>query len=288
MLLRFNQIWARPCALLGLGAALALAPMRPAKADPTAYEVTTFAGAGQLSNLFGTVDLATGAFAQTSTLSFVPSGLGEVGSNLYTSTFTGTAFGAVNPATGAVTQISNSGLGGGEYLALGSAGNTLYGLDGSFNLYSIDPATGAATLIGPTGLSPANPAYQLSTGSGVLYFSNSNQLYTLNTLTGAATVVGPDLLSGDGFDGLVVENGVLYGGYSPVSIVPTSFYTIDTATGAATTFLATQNTAVGVVYGLAPIVPEPSTWTIFGLALLIFAAFRPRHTQKLNPLRIPS
>src|SRR5271166_5992601 len=273
MLLRFNQTWARSCVLLGLGAALVLAPLHTAKADPTAYEVTNFAGVGQLSNLFGTVDLATGAFAQTSTLSFVPSGLGEVGSNLYTSTFTGTAFGQVNPATGAVTQISNTGLGGGEYLALGSARNTLYGLDGSFNLYSIDHATGAATLIGPTGLSPS-PAYQLSTGSSVLYFSSSNQLYILNTLTGAATDIGPDLLSGAGFDGLVGENGVLYGGYSPTSIVPTSFYTIDVATGAAT-FLATQNAAVGVVYGLAPIVPEPSTWTMFGLALLTFAAFRP-------------
>lgn len=276
MLLRFNQTWARPCALLGLGAALVLASLHDAKADPTAYEVTTYAGVDQLSNLFGTVDLATGAFAQTSTLNFVPSGLGEVGSNLYTSTFTGAAFGKVNPATGAVTEISNVGLGGGEYLALGSAGNTLYGLDGSFNLYSIDPATGAGTLIGSTGLSPANPAYQLSTGSAVLYFSNSNQLYTLNTLTGAATDIGPDLLSGDGFDGLVVENGILYGGYSPTSIVPTSFYTIDTASGAATTLLSTQDVAVGVVYGLAPIVPEPSTWTMFGLALLAFAAFRPR------------
>jgi PEP-CTERM motif len=276
-MLRFNQTWARPCALLGLGAALVLAPLDGAKADPTAYEVTYGDGA---SNLFGTVDLSTGAFTQTSTLSFIPTGLSEIGSNLYTSTFTGTAFGQVNPTTGAVTQISNVGLGGGEYLALGSTLNTIYALDASFNLYSVNPATGAATLIGPTGLS-ASPAYQLSTGSSVLYFGNSNELYSLNTLTGAATDIGATGLSGYGIDGLVSEGGVLYGGYEQNGIIPTSFYTIDTASGAAT-FLATQDPALGIVYGLAPIVPEPSTLTMFGLALLTFAAFRPRLLQRLT------
>jgi hypothetical protein len=44
-----------------------------------------------------------------------------------------------------------------------------------------------------------------------------------------------------------------------------SIYTIDTTSGAAT-FLAAQSSAIGLVYGLAPIVPEPSTWTMFGLA----------------------
>jgi hypothetical protein len=53
-----------------------------------------------------------------------------------------------------VTQISNVGLNGGEYLAQGSTLNTIYALDGSFNLYSVNPVTGAGTLIGPTGLSP--------------------------------------------------------------------------------------------------------------------------------------
>ena len=276
-MLRFNQSWARSCAILSLGAALLVAPVDAAKADPAAYEVTFGDGA---SNLFGTVDLATGAFTQTSTLSFIPTGLSEIGSNLYTSTFTGTAFGQINPATGAVTQISNVGLGGDEYLALGSTLNTIYALDGSFNLYSVNPTTGAGTLIGPTGLSLTS-AYQLSTGSSVLYFGNGNELYSLNTLTGAATDIGPTGLSGDGVDGLVSEGGVLYAGYAPIGgILPGSIYTIDTMSGAAT-FLAAQSSTIGLVYGLAPIVPEPSTWTMFGLALLTFAAFRHRPIQRL-------
>jgi hypothetical protein len=288
MLFSFNLTSARARALLGLCAALLLAPpLQGAKADPMAYEVTNNELFGPGPNLFGTVDLATGVFKQTSALSFLPSGLGEVGSKLYTSTFTGTAFGQINPATGAVTAISNSGLDGGEYLALGSTLNTLYALDGSFNLYSVDPATGAATLIGSTGLSPDNPAYQLSTGSSVLYFSNANQLYSLNTLTGAATLIGPDLLSGDGFDGLVFENGILYGGYSPASIVPGSIYTIDTASGAAT-FIAMQDSSIGIVYGFAPSVPEPSTFAMFALALFAFAVFQPGLLPSLNSGRVRS
>ena len=49
----------------------------------------------------------------------------------------------------------------------------------------------------------------------------------------------------------------------------------------AATFLAAQSSTIGLVYGLAPIVPEPSTRTMFGLALLTFAAFRPRLVQRL-------
>jgi hypothetical protein len=57
-------------------------------------------------------------------------------------------------------------------------------------------------------------------------------------------------------------------------------YTIDTTTGAAT-YLATQSAAIGTVFGLAPVVPEPSTWTMFGLAFLGFAAFRSRQMRRL-------
>ncbi len=275
MLSMSHLTWARSCAILTLGAALLSAPLDAAKADPTAYEVT-FGDGGP--NLFGTVDLATGVFSQTSALSFVPTGLSNIGPSLYTSTFTATPFGQINPATGAFTQTSNVGPGGGEYLAQGSAPNTIYALDGSFNLYSVNPVTGAGTLIGPTGLSQTG-AYQLSTGSAVLYFGNGNELYSLNTLTGAATDIGPTGLSGFGIDGLVFEHGVLYGGYSPSTTLPDSIYTIDTTSGAAT-FLSTQSAAIGLVYGLAPIVPEPSTWTMFGLAFLAFAAFRQRLTRR--------
>ena len=190
--------------------ALLLTPLQVAKADPIAYEVTT--DVTTPFSQFGTVDLATGAFKQTSVLGFVPTGISRIGSSLYTSTFTGTAFGQINPVTGAVTTISNTGLGGGEYLAMGSTLTTIYALDGSFNLYTVNPLTGAATLIGPTGL-VLGLAYQLSTGSSALYFGDNNEIYSLNTSTGAPTAIGSTLLPVGGIDGLVFEHGGLYGGY---------------------------------------------------------------------------
>jgi hypothetical protein len=93
-MLRFNQTSAGSCAILSLGAALLLAPLDAARAGPTAYEVT-FGDGG--TNLFGTVDLATGDFTQISTLSFIPTGISQIGSNLYTSTFTATPFGQDQP-----------------------------------------------------------------------------------------------------------------------------------------------------------------------------------------------
>jgi len=276
--LRLDRTWAQSCTILSLGAALLLTPLQAAVADPTAYEVNAF------TDLFGKVDLTTGAFTQTSVLPFVPSGIAEIGSNLYTTVFadsTDLTFYQINPANGALTTIGDTGLGGGEYLALGSTPNGIYALDDSFNLYSIDPMTEAATLIGATGLSPAYPAYQLSTGSSVLYFGLGNELYTLNTSTGAATDIGPTSLSGDGIDGLVYEGGILYAGYAAtLSIPPTTIYSIDPTTGAAT-YIATQNPAVGLVYGLAPSIPEPSSLATLGVALLAFGTFRRRrHAQR--------
>jgi hypothetical protein len=278
--MKLYRTFVQSCAIAGLGAALLIAPLSVAKADPLAYEVTI--ESASTANLFGTVDLTTGAFVETSALGFTPAGLAEIGSDLYTSVFEGEgapnplSFYQINPANGALTTISNTGLGGGEYLALGSTLNGIYALDDSFNLYTINPTTGAATLIGPTGLSPT-AAYQLSTGSSTLYFGNANQLYTLNTSTGAATDIGSTLLSGDGVDGLVFEDGTLYAGYAgPLSVPPTTIYSLDPATGAAT-FIAAQNPAVGLVYGLAPLsAPEPDSLAIFGLALLASVGLRHR------------
>ena len=274
-MLLLDRSWARPCAILSVGVALLLTPVHAAKADPTAYEVNAF------TDLFGTVDLTTGVFTQTAVLPFTASGLGEVGSNLYTTVFAGggapnaLTFYRINPGNGALTTIGNTGLAGREYLALGSTLSGIYALDDSFNLYSIDPATGVATLIGPTGLSP-NPAYQLSTGSSVLYFGNANELYSLNTSTGAPTDIGPTLLSGDGVDGLVFEDGTLYAGYAAAgSFPPSLIYSLDAGTGAAT-FIAAQDPAVGLVYGLAPPIPEPSSLAVLGVALSALAALRRR------------
>ena len=266
---RVGRIRICSCAAVALGAVLSLPAWQSAKADPTAYEVT------YPSDSFGTVDLATGSFNQTSVLPFIPSGLAEVGSKLYVSAFGGTEFDQINPASGAAIPISNVGLGGAEYLALGSAGNTIYALDGSFNLYTVNPVTGLGTLVGSTGLSPTS-AYQLSTGSSVLYFASLNELYTLNTTTGAPTDLGATPLSDTGgFDALISESGILYGGFTP-DFTQTSFYTIDPAT-LAVTLVSTQSAAVGLAWGLAAPIPEAGSLATLGVALLGF--FTLRHSR---------
>ncbi len=278
--LKSNRPWLQLSALFGCGMALLLTPPQVAKADPIAYEVTTEVATP--FSQFGTVDLATGAFKQTSVLGFVPTGISRIGSSLYTSTFTGTAFGQINPVTGAVTTISNTGLGGGEYLAMGSTLTTIYALDGSFNLYTVNPLTGAATLVGPTGL-VLGLAYQLSTGSSALYFGDNNEIYSLNTSTGAPTAIGSTLLPVGGIDGLVFEHGGLYAGYTTDGSPPGSIYSIDPATGAAT-FIATQTAATGLVYGLAPApIPEPSSLALLGLAALAFVIRRPKIPARRFP-----
>lgn len=277
-----NRVWS--CVMVSLVAALPAVLTKAAQADPLAYEVSTFPATGS-PNLFGVVDLATGGFAQTSEFSFTPAGLAVVGHSLYTGVFIGTGFDQVDPLTGTTTQISNSGLNGGNYLALGSTLNVIYALDDSFNLYTVDPMTGAATLLGSTGLSAANAAYQLSTGSSVLYFGLANELYTLNTLTGAATDIGPTSLTGNGLDGLVSERGVLYSAYSPSITASSEIYTLDSTSGAAT-FVAEQDAAVGVAYGLAPMaVPEPGAYVMFGIAFAALGIFRPPLAQRLAMTR---
>jgi hypothetical protein len=100
--------------------------------------------------------LATGAYSQIGSLGLegvgAPAGLGELGSTVYTASYTGTDFYTVNTATGAASLVSTVGLDGQEFNGLGSTRTGLYALDNSFNLYRINPSTGAATLIGSTGL----------------------------------------------------------------------------------------------------------------------------------------
>ena len=100
---------------------------------------------------FGALDLATGVLTQTGNTGITPAGLGEIGSTLYTASG-GTGLYTVNTLTGKLTQISNLGLNGNDFNTLGSTITGLYALDDSFNLYSVNPVTGAATLLGPTGV----------------------------------------------------------------------------------------------------------------------------------------
>jgi hypothetical protein len=259
--------------------ACAICVTAPSRADTVVFDGTD-------SGVFGRLDLNTGVFTQTATLTGItPAGLAEVGSTLYTADYPGTAFYRLNPISGAVTQISNIGLDGNNYADLGSTPTGVYAIDSSGNLYFVNPATGASSLIGPTGVAPTTDpttgfeAFSLSTGSATLYYGNLNELYSVNTSTGAATLLGSTGAAGIGIDALVTTNGALYAGEVTNTSLEGTIYTLNSSTGAGTLGPVITPVADGnVPFGLAPIfaVPEPSTWAmmVVGFAGLGFAGWR--------------
>jgi hypothetical protein len=219
------------------------------KADDKAY----FIG-GQ----FGTIDLNTGVTTVLGTPAPFPlAGLGQLGGTLYTAGYNrdGTLY-TVNPASGA---LNPAGTGSIIYEALGSTTTGLYaagwpaGTNTNTNppvfFYSIDPRTGAATQIGPFGVGPGFYGRSLSTGSSTLYFVDFENLYSIDTNSGNATVIGGT--SGQILYGLTYENGKLYA----IQDSPNLIYTLDPASGAATTIANFTGVSIG---GLAPLTP-PTT-----------------------------
>ncbi|MBS0333829.1 MAG: PEP-CTERM sorting domain-containing protein [Proteobacteria bacterium] len=258
----------RGCLAVIAVAATALAAMGPATsalaANPSAYETTGGEG-------FGTVDLATGvytAIGQT-TLGGAPiqlSGLGVYGGQLYGEEYRGSTLYRVDPATGALTAVSQHVASGAlpTFLDTGSTLGGLFGFSSTGELYGVDPLTGLVTDIGATGISVTGTV-GMSTNSAALYINENDRLFSLNTATGAATLIGQEHPAGALFGAMVTVDGQLYG----ADVSPRSFYSIDPAT-AQVTFLANASGAPGGVYGLAPTVlgqaaagaPEPAAWSL--------------------------
>jgi hypothetical protein len=196
---------------------------------------------------------------------------------LFAFTVAGTLY-QVDPSTGAFRSIGNSGVS--AFYDFGSTLSGLYAVDAT-KLYAINPATGAATLIGPTGVNQGSFS-GLSTNSSTLYFPDGPDLYTIDTSTGTATLVGN--MGGPQMGAMVFQSGTLYGGQvSPLSRIDT----VDPSTGAAATGPNISG-ASGIVFGLAPSLPEPGFWSFVALlpgALL----FRPRSNkfQGANSAHLP-
>ena len=200
------------------------------------------------SNIFGTVDLNTGAFTEIANNSSQNlAGFGVINAILYAVNYNvanGTLY-RVNTTTGALTAIGSSTI---TYYLFGSTSTGgLYATDPALNLYSIDEATGAAALIGPLGIGGGGGWYSLSTGASSLYFANGANLYTIDTGSGAATLVGD--LGGPLMGGMAYENGVLWGGVNSPSL---EVATINTTSGAATTGPAVTGTGASFWYAMAP------------------------------------
>ncbi len=110
-------------------------------------------------------------------------------------------------------------------------------LSASGALVSFDPATpGTFTTIGTTGLNLFGGHFYMGDFSKMycLDYTN-NHLVTVNTTTAAVTVIGSALpVSGDSWTGLTCSNtGTMYA--SSTNITTSTLYTLNPATGAATT-----------------------------------------------------
>jgi MYXO-CTERM domain-containing protein len=194
----------------------------------------------------------------------------------------------VNPATGAVTVIGATGLGG-YALCTAVLGGTVYATDFYGNLYTVNKMTGAASLIGYTGI-PSVPAYQKILGSnlgddesffginGKLYatfdvFNISTEkavfgpeLYEINPTTGVATILGSTSLY---IDSVAEVDGTVY-----AFNLADQELSLDLATGK-TTFVRDYDPAAFFITGAAPS-PEPVSLGLAGLGMLALLIFRRR------------
>src|SRR6202050_386525 len=170
-------------ALWLIGAALLLT------AQLAAAQTTYAVGAGQSSQVCGTVDLTTGHWTVLNSYLNYVVGLGQFGGNLYGAI--GNGFYELNPANCAFNFVGQ-GSENFEYGGFGSTTGTnaaLYGIDDG-DLYSVRANNGSTMTIGPTNLITTS----MSANCPVLYVtateSNGNSaLYSLNTNTGAASEI---------------------------------------------------------------------------------------------------
>jgi hypothetical protein len=167
-------------------------------------------------NRFGTINDATGAYTQISTLPINEAGgiaslndltyLEDLNNDLLT----------VNPLNGVSHLVGNAGL----QLTVGAfAGGPggLFEVDYASNLYSINPSTGVATLVGATRLAPNNGGFDTSLssdGTSLLYTAGragqSDELYSINVKTGVATDLGSTGVTGIAGSAFINGNLELY------------------------------------------------------------------------------
>jgi hypothetical protein len=204
------------------------------RADPVAYVVTSASGSGS-GGQFGTMDLSSGAF--TAIGPGDPTGfdgiLAEPGG--FMAVNGNNELVLLNAQTGLETAIGNTGI---DFSVFGGmAGGSAYAVDFSNDLYRVNLNTGAATLIGAMGLpAPAPPPYAFG-------------------------------------DSLVGIGSTLYYTYetaNPANPVASTLYTLNLATGAAT---SVGLTGASVIVGSG----------IIGNTLYGFTGFNSQEIVTINP-----
>ncbi len=263
--------------------------------------VTLYATADNgTTNLFGTLDLATGQFTEIATTTPLFGSLTVgIGGTLYGGAtdfklHTISPSGAVSPF-GTVTAPTGNSIPG--FLGLASQGAAGFFADDITSTSSTGPFTttldhiaadgNSSSVVGTMGTAFGSfNSGNLAFGpDGKLYFDAWNTtasdvatLYLVNTNTGATTAVGSGLGSTNPLT-LASFGATLYGidTFTPTS---PSIYTIDTTTGVAT--------GIGTVSGLptgytldtiafAASVPEPSAVTLFVTGILVVLGLSRRH-----------
>jgi hypothetical protein len=253
---------------------------------------------GTASGGFGTLDLATGAYVQKSTVpnGDVLAGLGFTpGGSLF-------ATGLQDPAhapvyAGAMNQVGTAAF---------SAGGSTVGTDGlvyavdqshtSGQLYTFNPTSGVTKPIG-SGVGMTTDGLTAFDASGRLFIDEYDRsvfgpdiLALVNLNTGTSSKIGTDL--GFNIFAGVFVNGTLFGfGPGPGNTQP-SIYTINTSTGTATFVTAITGlspgdsvTAAGIPVGAQAGVPEPSTFACVLVGVLVGGAVRRVRLRFVRPVR---
>jgi hypothetical protein len=254
------------------------------KAGPLLY-VVTFSGqfGAPTPGQFGTINPTTGVYTQIGPSMTDPlGGLVPGPGGLIGVSFSGN-LDSVNPATGAVSVIGATGLGG---IALDTAelNGTVYETDLNQNLYSINTATGLASLIGNTGIDPAptDPADLFDeaffSANGTLYATwdsfnattlalvDDPELYRINTTTGVATEIG---VTASQIDAAIDVNGTVYA-FTAASTP--QVLSLNLATGN-TGFVTNYDPAAFFITGTAA-TPEPVSFLLAGIGMAAILAFR--------------
>jgi hypothetical protein len=233
----------------------------PANNGPFVYVVT-------VNNLFGTVDLSTGAFHQVGPPTPGPmTNLVWFNGSLLSITADG-SLGKINPATGEVTVIGPIVLPGSEIpFDLGGVGGKLFVTDFDGNIYSVNPATGGATFLRASGISP---------DLGLPFTPGLQHPSWINLCDESLYSVGGYLYATH--DSFEIDPSPRDSTYLTIDThVPPELYRIDPSTGAATLLAPTD-------LHLAASVEVNGSFYVFKLVFVDWSKFGPRVRNQLLTL----